>query len=106
MGNSGDQMLQSRFRPVDGTMLASNLLLARRQPAASVAVAMGSTTDKISGLANEAAGNVKQGLGKLTGDEKLKAEGKAQEVKGEGQQVVGDAKGAVKDAADTVKRKL
>lgn len=67
---------------------------------------MGSTTDKISGLANEAAGNVKQGVGKLTGDEKLKAEGKAQELKGEGQQVVGDAKGTVKDAADTVKRKL
>ncbi len=69
-----------------------------------------STTDKIKGLANEAAGNVKQGLGNLTGDEKLKAEGKAQEVKGEGQKTMGDAKGAVNDAtnaaADKVNRKI
>ena len=44
---------------------------------------MSSTTDKIKGLANEAMGNVKQGIGNVTGDEKLKAEGKAQEMKGE-----------------------
>lgn len=61
---------------------------------------MSSTTDKISGLANEAAGNVKQGAGKLVGDTKLQAEGKAQEVKGEAQQTMGDAKGAVKNAAN------
>ncbi|RVU18673.1 CsbD family protein [Methylobacterium oryzihabitans] len=67
---------------------------------------MSSTTDKIKGLANEAVGNVKQGIGNLTGDEKLKAEGKAQELKGEGQKTVGDAKDGIKHAADTVKSKL
>jgi len=63
---------------------------------------MSSTTDKIKGLANEAAGNVKQGVGNLTGDEKLKAEGKAQELKGDAQKTVGNVKEGVKDAADTV----
>ncbi len=67
---------------------------------------MSSTTDKIKGLANEAAGNVKQGVGSATGNDKLQAEGKAQELKGEGQKTVGDAKEGIKDAADTVKRKL
>ncbi len=67
---------------------------------------MSSTSDKINGLANEAAGNIKQGVGKATGNEKLQAEGKAQELKGEAQKTVGDAKQGVKDAADTVKGKL
>ena len=67
---------------------------------------MSSTTDKIKGVANEAAGNVKQGIGKATGNEKLQAEGKAQEVKGEAQKTVGDAKQGVKNAADTVKKSL
>ena len=61
---------------------------------------MSSTSDKISGLANEAAGKVKQGVGHVTGDAKLQASGKAQEVKGEAQQTMGDAKGAVKDAVN------
>lgn len=67
---------------------------------------MSSTGDKMKGLANEAAGNVKQGVGKATGNEKLQAEGKGQELKGKGQKTVGDAKQGVKDAADTVKRKI
>ena len=61
---------------------------------------MSGTTDKIKGLANEAAGNIKQGVGHVTGDEKMKADGKVQELKGEGQQAVGDTKNAVKDAAN------
>lgn len=61
---------------------------------------MGSTSDKVSGLANEAIGNIKQGVGKLVGNDKLQAEGKIQEIKGEGQQAVGDAKAAAKDRAD------
>ena len=65
---------------------------------------MSSTTDKIKGLANEAAGNVKQAVGKATGSEKLQAEGVAQEIKGEAQQLAGKAKDAVKNAADAVKK--
>lgn len=57
---------------------------------------MSSTTDRIKGLANEAVGNVKQGVGRLTGNEMLQAEGKVQELKGEAQQTVGKAKDGVK----------
>ncbi|MBE7244865.1 MAG: CsbD family protein [Actinomycetospora chiangmaiensis] len=68
---------------------------------------MSSTTDKLKGLANEAAGNVKQGIGKATGNEKLQAEGKAQELKGETQRAVGEVKdgvgNAAQKAADAVK---
>ncbi|KMO35164.1 general stress protein CsbD [Methylobacterium variabile] len=67
---------------------------------------MSSTTDKIKGLANEAVGNVKQGIGSMTGNEKLQAEGKAQELKGEAQKTTGDVKDGIKNAADTVKSKL
>ena len=60
---------------------------------------MGSMSDKASGIANEAIGNVKQGVGKVVGNEKLQAEGKLQEIKGEGQQALGKAKDTVKDGA-------
>ncbi|WP_412460501.1 CsbD family protein [Pseudomonas sp. SC11] len=53
---------------------------------------MSGTKDKAKGLANEAIGNVKQGVGKVTDSDKLKAEGKAQELKGEAQQTVGKVK--------------
>jgi uncharacterized protein YjbJ (UPF0337 family) len=61
---------------------------------------MSSTTDKIKGHANEAIGKAKQGVGEMTGSEKLQAEGLAQEAKGDIQKGVGNAKEAVKDAAD------
>ncbi|AIS19748.1 CsbD family protein [Pseudomonas rhizosphaerae] len=62
---------------------------------------MSGTTDKIKGMANEAVGNVKQGVGKATGNEELQVKGAVQEKKGEAQQVEGDVKNAVKD---TVKK--
>ncbi|EJN30886.1 CsbD family protein [Pseudomonas sp. WJP1] len=61
---------------------------------------MGSTSDKVKGMANEAAGNVKQGVGKATNNPNLQAEGKAQERKGEAQQAVGKAKDAIKKGVD------
>ena len=63
---------------------------------------MSEFTDKAKGLANEATGKVKQGLGDATGSDKLKVEGAAQEAKGHTQKAVGDAKGAVKDTANKV----
>jgi uncharacterized protein YjbJ (UPF0337 family) len=63
---------------------------------------MGSTADKIKGLANEAAGNVKQVVGKAIGNENLEAEGVLQERKGEAQQVIGNAKDAIKKGVDSV----
>ncbi|MDE1166165.1 MAG: CsbD family protein [Pseudomonas sp.] len=56
---------------------------------------MSGTSDKIKGLANEAIGNVKQAVGKATGNEELQVKGVVQEKKGEAQQVVGKVKDAV-----------
>jgi len=63
---------------------------------------MGSTTDKIKGMGNEAAGKVKQAAGKAMDKPDLQAEGVMQERKGEGQQLVGKGKDAVKNAVDKV----
>ncbi|UCI10550.1 CsbD family protein [Mesorhizobium sp. B1-1-8] len=61
---------------------------------------MGSTSDKAAGLGNQAAGNVKQGLGKAVGNDRLRGEGAAQETKGKAQKAVGDAKATAKKATD------
>ena len=58
---------------------------------------MGELKDRAKGLTNEAIGNVKQGIGKLTDNDKLQAEGVAQELKGEAQQVAGKVKGKLGD---------
>ncbi|AZF22976.1 CsbD family protein [Pseudomonas sp. R3-52-08] len=61
---------------------------------------MGSTSDKVKGMANEAVGNVKQGVGKATDNDKMQVEGVIQEKKGEAQQAVGKTKDAVKKATE------
>jgi uncharacterized protein YjbJ (UPF0337 family) len=61
---------------------------------------MSSTSDKIKGMANEAAGNLKQGAGKLVGNDRMRAEGIVQERKGEAQQAIGKGKDAVKKVID------
>ena len=66
---------------------------------------MGSSTDKIKGYANEAAGKAKQGIGKAVGNDRLRADGAAQEAKGDVQKTLGKAKGAIKGAVDKVAKK-
>jgi uncharacterized protein YjbJ (UPF0337 family) len=61
---------------------------------------MNSTSDKIKGMANEAAGNLKQAAGKAVGNDRLRAEGIVQERKGEAQQAIGKGKDAVKKIID------
>ena len=63
---------------------------------------MGSKTDQIKGYANEAAGKIKQGVGKAIGNDRLRAKGAAQEAKGDAQKAVGKAKGAIKDVAHKI----
>lgn len=58
---------------------------------------MGELKDKAKGLANEAIGNTKQAIGKATDNDKLHAEGVAQERKGEVQRAAGTVKGAMGD---------
>lgn len=67
---------------------------------------MSSTTDKLKGLANEAVGTVKQGVGNVTGNDKLVAEGKVQELKGEAQRTVGEVKDGAKDLGKTLADKV
>ncbi|TCI00814.1 CsbD family protein [Roseococcus sp. SYP-B2431] len=54
--------------------------------------------DRIEGLGKQAKGAVKDAAGKLTGDAKLQAEGKADKAEGKIQNAVGGAKDAVRDA--------
>ena len=63
---------------------------------------MSSTDDKARGTANDVAGNVKQVVGNLTGDNDLKAEGAAQETKGDAQKALGNAKDAIGNVAKNI----
>jgi uncharacterized protein YjbJ (UPF0337 family) len=67
---------------------------------------MSSTTDKAKGYANEAAGKVKQGVGRAVGSDKLQGEGAAQEVKGNVQVGIGKVKDAAKEGAKAVDKEL
>jgi uncharacterized protein YjbJ (UPF0337 family) len=61
---------------------------------------MGSTTDKVSSYANQAAGNIKKGIGEAVGSEELEVKGAAQDLKGKAQVAVGDIKEKVREGAD------
>lgn len=52
--------------------------------------------DRVEGSATNLGGKVKEGAGKLTGDEKLKNEGMVDQVKGKVQNVVGGIKDTLK----------
>ena len=56
--------------------------------------------NRVEGAMDKAKGVVKEGVGNLTGDEKLKGEGMADKAKGSAKTAVGGAKDAVRDAAD------
>ena len=51
---------------------------------------------QVKGMTNRVTGEVKQQVGKLTGDTSLTARGHAREAKGELQQGLGDAKEAIR----------
>ena len=53
--------------------------------------------DRIEGSAKNMGGKIKEGAGKLTGDSKLQAEGKADQVEGKAQNAVGGVKDSLKD---------
>ena len=61
---------------------------------------MSSTTDKIKGAANDAMGKAKEGVGNMVDNDKMKAEGLAQQAKGNAQKAVGEGKDAVKGVVD------
>lgn len=53
--------------------------------------------DRIKGAANQAKGSVKEAAGKMTGDAKLQAEGKADKLKGKVQNAAGGVKDAIRE---------
>jgi uncharacterized protein YjbJ (UPF0337 family) len=55
--------------------------------------------DRIAGTAKQAKGAVKEAAGKLTGDAKLEAEGKADKVAGKVQNAAGGVKDAIRESA-------
>ncbi|MCX8255650.1 hypothetical protein RHAL1_01184 [Beijerinckiaceae bacterium RH AL1] len=60
--------------------------------------------EHIKGAAQKVEGAVKDAAGKLTGNEKLQAEGKADKAAGAARESVGDVKDAGRKAADAVRR--
>lgn len=51
--------------------------------------------DRVKGMADQAKGSVKEGVGKALGDAKLQAEGKSDKMKGKIENAVGGLKDAV-----------
>jgi uncharacterized protein YjbJ (UPF0337 family) len=56
--------------------------------------------DRVEGAAKNVGGKVKEAAGKLTGDEKLKREGQADQVTGKVQNTVGGLKDKVRENLD------
>ena len=61
---------------------------------------MSSSTDKIKGMADQAVGAVKQGVGKAVGNTRLETEGAVQKNVGKAEQAFGKAKDGVKKIID------
>lgn len=53
--------------------------------------------DRIEGAAKNIGGKIKEGVGKVTGDTKMQAEGKADQVEGKVQNTVGGVKDSLHD---------
>jgi uncharacterized protein YjbJ (UPF0337 family) len=53
--------------------------------------------DRVEGAAKQAGGNIKEAAGKVLGDEKLKAEGRADQMEGKVQNTVGGVKDSLRD---------
>ncbi len=60
--------------------------------------------EHIKGAADKAKGAIKDTAGKMTGDKKLQAEGKADKAKGAMHKAAGDVKDTARNAADAVRK--
>jgi uncharacterized protein YjbJ (UPF0337 family) len=54
--------------------------------------------DRIAGAAKQAKGTVKEAVGKVIGDARLKADGRSDKAEGKVQNAIGGVKDAVRDA--------
>jgi uncharacterized protein YjbJ (UPF0337 family) len=62
--------------------------------------------DRVEGSAKNIGGKIKEGFGKLTGDSKTEAEGKADQAEGRVQNTVGGIKDSVRDAVDPDRKRV
>jgi len=65
---------------------------------AVAAPALAMDQDRIEGVAKQTKGTIKEAVGKVTGDSKTEAEGKAEKAEGKVQNAIGGAKDAARDA--------
>jgi uncharacterized protein YjbJ (UPF0337 family) len=56
--------------------------------------------DRIQGSVDQAKGKIKEGVGKMTGDQKTQAEGKMDQAKGKVENAVGSAKDKLRETLD------
>lgn len=92
-------MSSPRLSALRGALLG--LALAAAAPAlADDTPTTAGAIDRLKGLGNEAIGSAKRGVGNLTDDEELKAEGRAQKLRGQVQQEKGKAKDTIENALD------
>jgi uncharacterized protein YjbJ (UPF0337 family) len=56
--------------------------------------------DRVAGAAKQVKGKLKDAAGKVTGDEKLRTEGKADKVEGKVQNTIGGLKDKAREALD------
>ena len=56
--------------------------------------------DRVEGAARNVGGKIKEGVGKAVGDEKLKREGQADQVKGRAENAIGGIKDAAREKLD------
>lgn len=54
----------------------------------------------VKGVGNQVAGNAKEAAGKMTGNKKLEAEGRLQELKGDAQRAAGKVEDKIKKSVD------
>jgi len=57
-------------------------------------------SDRVEGMGHQVKGAIKEGIGKVTGDQKTQAEGTAEKAGGKIQNTIGGAKDSVRDALD------
>ncbi len=62
--------------------------------------------EKLNAKLDQLSGSVKEGLGKLTGDKEIQAEGVVEKLSGKVKETVEDVKGTVKGAIDGLKNEL
>ena len=90
----------------------TRLAVVRRSvdPTRNQELKMGSVANRGEGVAEQVGGKIKEGIGKLTGNEQMQAEGEAKEAKGEAREEAAKAseraKGTTQELGGTVKNRV